>query len=201
MTKPDVVLLDLGNVLVSIHPEAFSQSLGIRDEEARTRYRSAVIDLVRRFEKGLVSSDDYFDHLKDLFGGRFSRDELTQGMLNVIGQPVKGMESVVSRISTKTTLGLVSNTNVLHFEHCRSSFPFINTFSHLFLSYQMKLLKPDPEYYQAVLGHFNISADRMLFIDDLNENIDAAREAGMQALQFTSAESLEQSLASLALLA
>lgn len=201
MTTPDVVLLDLGNVLVSIHPEAFSRSLGIRDEEARARYRSAVIDLVRRFEQGLVSSNDYFDHLRDLFEGRFSREELTRSMLNVIGQPVKGMEGVLSRISTKATLGLVSNTNVLHFEHCRSSFPFINAFSHLFLSYQMKLLKPDPKYYQAVLEHFNVPAGRMLFIDDLNENVEAAREAGMQALRFTSADSLDRSLASLALLA
>ncbi|MBI2620204.1 MAG: HAD family phosphatase [Ignavibacteriales bacterium] len=200
MTKPDVVLLDLGNVLISIDPAAFSRTLGLDHEESRGRYRKNVIDLVHQYEAGAIASPEYFDRLGAVFEGKFSRQELSGAMLNVIGKPIEGMEDLVRSISGRTTLGLVSNTNELHFDHCRASFPVLKSFHHFFLSYRMKCLKPDPEYYRHVVQSLDIDPPQILFVDDLPENTRAAEKAGMRALLFSTTAELERVFPSLSLL-
>jgi putative hydrolase of the HAD superfamily len=45
--------------------------------------------------------------------------------------------------------------------------------------------KPDPEIYELTLGALGVEATEVLFVDDIDINCDAARELGMQAVQFT----------------
>jgi putative hydrolase of the HAD superfamily len=45
--------------------------------------------------------------------------------------------------------------------------------------------KPDPAIYALTLEELGVPADEVLFVDDMEINCDAARDAGMQAVQFT----------------
>ena len=52
----------------------------------------------------------------------------------------------------------------------------------------VKRIKPDPAIYQCLLEKYGLCAEECLFIDDREENIDAAREMGMQAVRFENYE-------------
>ena len=52
----------------------------------------------------------------------------------------------------------------------------------------VKLIKPDTAIYQCLLEKYGLRAEECLFIDDREENIDAARELGMQAVRFENYE-------------
>jgi putative hydrolase of the HAD superfamily len=68
-------------------------------------------------------------------------------------------------------------------------------FDQIFISAELKTYKPDPDIFQIVIESLEQDPTEMIFIDDFAENIVAAREAGINAVQF---KNREQTLADLA---
>lgn len=56
------------------------------------------------------------------------------------------------------------------------------------LSTQLGVVKPDTRMYQSVLEALNADAADCLFVDDLVQNLEGARQIGMQAIQMVRAE-------------
>ena len=199
MKRPAAVLFDLGNVLVSIHPAAFTQHLGIDPDTARSKYKQPIIETVQRYELGLMSTAEYLGELNRLFENRYSRDQLAEAMRQVIGEPIPGMENIVASVASTAMVALVSNTNELHFTFCKENLPALRSIPRFFLSYEMKASKPDPRYYAIVLDRLGISPELLVFIDDLEENVEGARTAGMNGILFRGPEELEPELEKLGL--
>ena len=96
----------------------------------------------------------------------------------------------------KYELALLSNTNELHFDYLYKDYSdFFKNFKKLHLSYLMNLRKPDIEIYNEVLKYHNIKPENMFFTDDNQENIDAAKKAGIRAYTFKNVIKLKQDLA------
>jgi len=57
-------------------------------------------------------------------------------------------------------------------------------FDHIFISAELELAKPDPAIYKHVIDKLGQDPSELLFIDDFSENIEAAREAGINAIHF-----------------
>jgi FMN phosphatase YigB (HAD superfamily) len=202
--RPSYVLFDIGNVLVHIEPAAFLQSLLIDTPENRLHYHSKVIEIVKRFERGDDSTESFFANLDLLFnqsdtivhhhGGAtyFSSRHFRSAMLSIVGAPVEGMEEIVDRISSIVPVGLLSNTNPVHFEYCLETFSVLRRIPSHFLSYQLHSLKPEPEIFARVTRLIAVPPEKTLYIDDLPENVDAARKAGFMAHHFIGVEDIEQ---------
>lgn len=193
MRKDRTVLFDLGNVLVHIHPEAFAATLGVSETE-RTHYRPRVIAATQRYERGELTTDEFFSDLSVIFDGRYGRPKLEEAMRNVLGKPIPGMAELLEKTVSLADVALVSNTNETHFAYCRKNFRFLSLIPRYFLSWEMKALKPDAAYYNRVLHDLEINADRAVFIDDLPENIDAAGKAGMVGIVFKGVRELSERL-------
>lgn len=194
-----VVLFDLGNVLVKLRPSAFTRHLGIDPATAYRKYQGRVLEIVKRYEGGDGTTDQYLEEMSALFEGRYEKTALREGMLKVIGDPIPGMEEMVIEVASRYETGLVSNTNELHFEYCRTNLPALRHFSRFYLSYRMFSLKPSDAYYRGVISDLHVSPEAIIFVDDLEENVLGARKHGMQAIQFTSPEQLKKDFADLAL--
>ncbi len=67
------------------------------------------------------------------------------------------------------------------------------------VSADVGMLKPQPEIYTALLEQNNLLSEESVFIDDMPHNVAGARNVGMSAIQFYSAEQCEQALKSLGL--
>ena len=70
----------------------------------------------------------------------------------------------------------------------RASAPIIELaalFDAVVISFEVQLAKPEPEIYRVALDRLGVPAFDALFVDDRAENIDAARELGLQTLLFT----------------
>jgi putative hydrolase of the HAD superfamily len=213
--KPAFVLFDLGNVLVYIHPEAFLQTLGIDTPENRQYYRPRVVEIVKRYERGEDTTEQYLDRLDALFNhgkgesgnrpdemGRrpFARGEFTRAMLKVIGKPVEGMEELVRQAAAAVPVGLLSNTNPLHYELCRRDLPVLQLIPQHFLSFQLRSLKPELLIFEKVLEGLNFHAAEILYIDDLEENLRAAEQAGISCHLFRGKSELEHHLRGVSLI-
>lgn len=85
-------------------------------------------------------------------------------------------------------------------EERRQSYAFLDLFKDVVVSGQVRMRKPDPDIYRHALERFGLDAREAVFVDDLGENVDAARDIGMTGILFEGAGPLRRELAALGLL-
>ena len=88
----------------------------------------------------------------------------------------------------------LSNMHVAAIEHLEASHDFFEVFRGRVISCRVKTIKPEPAIYAHLLASYELNATDTVFIDDLQENLDAAAAFGMQTIRFTSAAQCEKEL-------
>ncbi|MBN1218380.1 MAG: HAD family phosphatase [Anaerolineae bacterium] len=73
-------------------------------------------------------------------------------------------------------------------------YPFIEHFDGIVVSSEVGLMKPDPNIYQLAAERVGVKVEQALFVDDFAQNIEGARQVGMQVLHFTDPELARQQL-------
>jgi putative hydrolase of the HAD superfamily len=68
-------------------------------------------------------------------------------------------------------------------------------FDHIFISAELRLSKPDPAIFQAVIDELKQDPSELIFVDDFMENILAARDAGINAIHFQNPDQILAELA------
>ena len=71
---------------------------------------------------------------------------------------------------------------------------YYNLFSPVLLSYEIGIKKPDPKAYQLLLAQLKIPPERVLFIDNKQANVNAAKALGMDGIVFYNRDQLAQEL-------
>src|SRR5690606_18769998 len=92
-------------------------------------------------------------------------------------------------LKTKYKTYILSNTNPLHIEWVQSHLKKVHGVQELeeiylngvFYSHNLKLAKPQPEIYSVVQSQIGALPEEILFIDDLDKNVQGAQEAGWTA--------------------
>ena len=85
----------------------------------------------------------------------------------------------------KYVVYLLSNTNEIHWQwSCLHAFRYKafraeDFFEHIYLSYEMKMAKPDADIFQKVLDETGILPNETLFIDDSEANCRTAEALGI----------------------
>jgi putative hydrolase of the HAD superfamily len=91
-------------------------------------------------------------------------------------------------------LFLLSNTNIIHRKFGWDHYNFLKNFDKLFLSYEVGFAKPEEEIYQLVIHSIDLNPSEVLYIDDIEEYVNAAKNLGWNAVQFKSNEKLIEDL-------
>lgn len=96
-----------------------------------------------------------------------------------------------------TRIALLSNAGFDFGDPFRFA-PFGTLFEKVFLSAELRLLKPEPEIYRHVAHELGIELDRMVFIDNKSVNVEGATALGVTGHVFTDVRGLREFLVSLA---
>ena len=187
-----VILFDLGGVLVENTGEQGLSSLlpyQLGRQELWARWLAS--DAVRRFECGQIPPE--------VFAARFIEEwRLEVGPAAFIESFVTwprglfdGAAVLVRNLRARHRVACLSNTNALHW----ARFPeFARMFDSSFASHLTGFLKPDPEAFEHVLRELDVRPDAVWFFDDLQQNVEAARKAGMRAVQIRTFAEIEPAL-------
>lgn len=194
MQPIEVVLFDLGGVLVELNGvESMRQLTGIESDEELWR-RWLTCRWVRDFERGGCSAEDFA-------AGVISDWELTitpESFLEAFGAWPSGLfpgaEELVRTTRLSVPVGYLSNTNSMHWDEHFSRWPLCAEFDHRFLSFELGWLKPDRELFDGVAALLEIPASRILFLDDNQINVDGARDAGFTAVRVQGVAEAERAL-------
>jgi putative hydrolase of the HAD superfamily len=200
MKQINIVLFDLGNVLAYIDFSAFWRDLGFLRAEEIVPFTNGYTSLTQQYETGRISTDKYLNGLRTVFNQQFTAERIEQAFTCIIQKPVEGMEDIVQRVSRTHQTALVSNTNEIHYSYSRKKVQVLGILQKHYLSYQLHVMKPARGFYDAIIKDQKILPSKMLFIDDIAENVKAAKYSGMQAILFESIVQLETDLKKLGIL-
>lgn len=186
----EVIIYDFGNVLVEID---FGRVLRRWAEHANTDPKW----LFERFhhgpayqshERNEIEAADYFESLRRE-GLVMTDEQFMDGWNAVFGEEIAPTVALVKQLAPRVPQYLFSNTNRAH--HERFSVRYAEALAPLrrqFVSYEMRLRKPERAAFDHVARQIGVEPSRILFFDDLQENIDGARATGMAAVLVRSPE-------------
>ena len=196
MQNISVVIFDLGRVLVHIDFDAFPNGLGLRTKAEREPYVNdkSIEKFAVKYETGKITTNEFLNTLEKIFQGKFSREHILHTWNEIIGRENQAILPIVYDVQRKYRTAVLSNTSESHWKKAISTAPVVRSFQQYFLSYEIGWMKPDPKIYDSVIESLRVPPGEILFIDDIQENIDAAVEKGMKGIVFTSADQLRRDL-------
>ena len=190
------ILFDLGGVLVHLDWDQVCAPLAEFSVHSSDYVRAQVVNgpIVRSSMKGLIAPGEFHKTLCGKLGIDLPYETFVD-IWNSLLRANEGIVSSVERAKSTHRLVLASNTDVLHFTYALEHFAVLGHFDRFFLSYEMGLLKPDPEFFHQLLRSLDAPPGDCVFIDDRAENVAAARDVGITALRFDGNEPLRADLA------
>ena len=181
-------IFDLGGVIVDLDlPKCIQnfKELGLENIE---QYLSnfGQKDFFMQFEKGQIGIPAFRNEIRKLAGIELTDAQIDKAWCSFLTQiPVEKLH-LLSELKKKYRLLLLSNTNPLHIETAVAA-EFSKTgktmqdfFDKCYLSYEMGMVKPDVEIFEALLTDAQVKAEECLFLDDGKKNIDTAAALGIQ---------------------
>jgi len=202
MSRPEVVVFDLGKVLVD-----FDYSIAARRIAARStmppRDIQHFIDhspLLFRYETGLMNREQFFDEIRKATGFLGDIAEFGQFFADIFS-PMDEMIVLHARLRERGVPTFIfSNTNDLAIAHIRRNFPFFANFDGYVLSYEHGAMKPDARLYEAVERVTGRKGEQILYLDDRIENAQAGHARGWRVIQHQAAKASIAEVESLDLL-
>lgn len=175
-----VVLFDLGGVLFELGGVAdFGRMIGeSRPERIWEAWNSN--EWVRAYERGECDRHRFARGLVDGFRLPLGPEAFLERFASWLVGPFTGAEELVREVARAASVGCVSNTNDVHWP-LQAAAPLVDAFEHVFLSHQLGLVKPDPALFERVVEASGHPPEAILFLDDIDSNVSAARAAGIDA--------------------
>jgi FMN phosphatase YigB (HAD superfamily) len=193
------VIFDLGKVIVpfdfSRAYRAMAELCPYTPEDIPKRIGSVPNDLLRRFESGQVEPEQFVEQLCGILDMRIDYPQFCELFSSIFLADTLIPESMLEGLRRRYRLLLLSNTNAIHFPMIRENYPLLRHFDDFILSYQVGAMKPSPRIYEEAIARAQCAPGECFFTDDIAEYVAAARQSGMDAVQFQSAAQIESELA------
>lgn len=203
MRKFECVVFDLGGVLIDWNPRHLYRKL-IQDENEMEHFLTHVChsawnecqDAGRTFAEGIAELVAKHPEREDLIRAYFDR------WPEMIAGAIEGTVEILKTLHERKThrLFALSNWSSETFPHARSRFEFFECFEEILLSGNEKLIKPDPRFFRLLSERHGVDPRKSIFIDDVDKNVNAAKDLGFEAIRFTDPNSLLARLRELSVL-
>jgi len=192
----EVVYLDLGKVLIDFDYDVAAQRLLKISPHPLSEISDVLSEpqLLFEFETGRLSANEYYKIICDALEMQISLDEFRSLWGSMFLPEPLVSEEFLQNLKRKNRLILLSNTNEIHFDYLVERFPILNQIEERLLSYRVGYMKPDPQIFQLAIEKAGGVPENIFFADDRHENVEGARAAGIQAIQFKSEMQLRQEL-------
>lgn len=139
--------------------------------------------LSREHQTGAIGAPVFFERLSRSFSGAYSVAELERIHDAWLLGEYPGVGALIAELHARAAVetGLLSNTDDRHWRRREREFPAAGSLHHQHASHLLGVAKPDPTIYAAFERRTGRTGDGILFFDDLEENVTAARAAGWRA--------------------
>lgn len=189
------IVFDLGKVLVDFFPNKFVE------ENVEPQYRDKFLEIVfnsdewKNLDRGTL---EYEDAIKILSSRLPQCEKAINKLFNDIVSsclsPIKNNAELLPKLKENYNLYIISNFHRVAFEEIYKDWEFFKFFDGKVVSAFCKLMKPEPEIYQLLFKTYSLNPNECIFIDDVFENIEGAKNQGMEVIHLTNPELLKDKL-------
>ena len=192
-----VVVFDIGGVLIDWNPRYVYRTLFDGDEAAMEHFLAHVCshdwnlmqDAGRPFAEGVAELTERFPEHAELIAAYDTRwEEMVTGAIDETVAILRELEA------RGTPLYALTNFSTEKLPLCRRRFDFFEAFAGVVVSGEIGMVKPDRAIYDHLVETYDVVPARCLFIDDNQDNVAGARDAGWQAVKYASPDQLRREL-------
>lgn len=180
------LVFDLGNVIVEFKPKDYMKRLGFSEDDIQNLFQIIFKDIRwSKFDRGTLKIEDYVSDLikehpeyktqiEQMFSGNWPSNFLL---------PKEKSINFLKEMSNKYNIYVLSNVSeyVLNYVKTLGFWDKVTSGTY---SYEVNALKPEPVIYKHFIEDNNVIPNECLFLDDLAENIQAAKESGINGIVF-----------------
>ncbi|HEY6721976.1 MAG TPA: HAD family phosphatase [Burkholderiales bacterium] len=198
----DAVVFDLGKVLLDWNPRYYYRQF-FASEEAMDAFLSEALppawviemDAGKPADVAIAERQRLLPQYAALIG------RWKEGWNAMLRGPIAESVAILAELRVRDTrLYALTNFSTETWPVARERFDFLSWFEDTVVSGEHGVVKPDPRIFEIAIRRFRLDPPRTVFIDDLAENVAAARKIGFRALHFTGAPGLRADLRELGLL-
>jgi glucose-1-phosphatase len=196
------VIFDLGRVIVDVDVGKLASFVSAtQSQEDVDRVIMDVLrdELMLKFNTGKVGPEEFHRGITAHFDLQLDLEQFATLWCGIFS-PIAGMAELIRRLEGRFRLGLLSDTDPLHWNHLRNTHPILGVFKRPTLSFQVGLIKPDPAIFLAAARSVEAPPETCLYIDDLPANAAGAAGVGMQSIVFEGPDVLRRQLAEMGLI-
>lgn len=196
------LIFDLGGVIVPLDFPAAYAAIGAISPHPAGEIRERIIatGLVDRLELGHVAPEAFAREMSAALGLELPYDRFCELWSGIFPPHTLTPDELLAELHGRYRLLLLSNTNAIHFTYVKQRYPILRHFDDYVLSYELGVMKPDAAIYEAAVAKAGCRPEECFFTDDGEVNVDGARRAGIDAVQFLSVEKLREDLRARAIL-
>ena len=192
------VVFDLGNVLITWDPHpAIAKAVGaeqatrfLADEDFGFMAWNHQQDAGRSWDEGEQAAVRSHPHWEPAI--RAYRENFPDSLVGVIEDSVQILRELHS---AGIPLFALTNWSEELFPAALNRFDFLDLFEDIIVTGEEGVAKPDPEIFEILQERIGHALVDCIFIDDSPTNIEAAGEAGLDAILFTDTGDLREDLA------
>lgn len=190
------IIFDVGNVLVEYSWERMLKALHITGEAYDAVAKATVLSpMWNELDRSLLSDEEI---LEGFIQNAPEYEKEIRLVWDNIPESIHCYDYSVEWVREFRKKGygtyILSNYSKRGYEATKQELPFVADMDGVLFSYEVKLVKPEPEIYQTLLKKFQLKPEECVFLDDNEKNVIAAREAGIHAIHFQNKEQAEAEL-------
>ncbi len=183
-----IIALDIGGVCLELHHDLTFKYFGIKPDDLTPEF----ITTSGMYQCGQIDTEKFVQNVGKMLNNGMSDNEILHGWNLIIGDEIDGMPELLQELTDAGyRLVFFSNTCESHILDMYRRLPFTRFVSGAIYSYEVGTMKPD----NAIYGAFERTHGKpCLYIDDLQENIDAGLNYGWNSIRFTGVDNLREEI-------
>lgn len=185
------LIFDVGGVLITYAENTSVTALINKLQITKEKYEEAFANMRSKLTLGNITENEGWksfceeinrtediNFLKQEYRRQYEEHLIKNNLIN------KELLDLIYKLkSTGYKLGVLANTTVMNTDVYRK-LGLYGDFDQVVLSYEEKAKKPNPLFFKEALKKLNVRAEESFFIDDLERHILAAKDIGIEGVQY-----------------
>lgn len=186
------IIFDVGNVLIDFCWEKTCETLGFSQEVITAFGRNMILsDMWNRLDEGIISQEDAINQFIEAMPSYEKEVRLFwDNAVSFVEEYDYAYDMITALKEKGYQIYLLSNYPLEMYKLHWPTFRFFKEVDGYVVSAVEQIRKPDIRIYECLCQRYGLIPEQCLFFDDRQDNVDAAKTAGMEAVLFKGYETV-----------